>query len=90
MTRVVWSKRSLRNLNAIRAYVGQFNPLAAQRLALRLKNAGEGLRDFPDRGAPLSGGRRQLTSVPPYLIRYSVKTGVVSILEVRHAAEDAP
>jgi toxin ParE1/3/4 len=90
MTRVVWSKRSLRNINAIRAYVGQFNPLASQRLAIRLRNAGESLRDFPERGVLLSGDRRQLTSVPPYLIRYSYSGGIVSILEIRHAAENAP
>jgi toxin ParE1/3/4 len=90
MTRVVWSRRALQNINAIRAYVGQFSPLAAQRLALRLRNAGETLRDFPERGMAMSGARRQLTTVPPYLIRYIYHDSVVSILEVRHAAEDAP
>lgn len=90
MTKVIWTNRALRNVNTIRLYVRQFNPLAAQRLALRLLNAGDSLVDFPERGAPLPGARRQLTTVRPYLIRYRIDGGVVSILEVRHAAEDAP
>jgi plasmid stabilization system protein ParE len=89
MTRVVWTFKAIRNLNAIRTYIGQFSPLAAQRMALRLLISGEGLVDFPERGMPISDGRRQLTTTPPYLLRYRVEGEVVTILEVRHAAEDA-
>ena len=90
MTEVIWSFRATRDLNAIRWYISTFNPLAGQRMALRLIAAGDALVEFPDRGAPIRKGRRQLTTVPPYLLRYRVLAGVVTIIDIRHAAEDAP
>ncbi|HEY5105215.1 MAG TPA: type II toxin-antitoxin system RelE/ParE family toxin [Caulobacteraceae bacterium] len=71
---------------AIRAYIGQFAPLAAQRMALRLKFAGDSLDEHPDRGRLLGGGRRELLAVPPYLIRYRVRGETVQIIAVRHGA----
>jgi len=90
MTKVVWSFRAIRDLNAIRRYISTFNPLAGQRMALRLVSASDTLVDFPERGVTISKGRRQLTTEPPYLLRYRVSQGVVTIIDVRHAAEDAP
>ena len=89
VTDVVWTAQALRNLDTIRIYIAQFSPLASQRMALRLKASGDSLRDFPERGTPVGGGRRQLTHVPPYLIRYRIIGDRVVILDVRHAAEDA-
>jgi toxin ParE1/3/4 len=48
--------------------------------------AGQALDVQPLRGRPISGGRRELTTVYPYLIRYRVKATGVEILEVRHGA----
>jgi len=90
MTDVIWTARAVRNLRTIQAYIGEFSPLASQRMALRLKAAGDSLIDFPDRGVPISRGRRQLTHVPPYLIRYQRIGDRVVILDIRHAAENAP
>jgi len=59
-------------------------------MALRLLKAGDALVDFPERGVPIPRGRRQLTTVPPYLLRYKITDGVVTIIDIRHAAEDAP
>lgn len=59
-------------------------------MALRLVAAGDSLAEFPERGAPIAKGRRQLTTVRPYLLRYRVQDGVVTIIDIRHAAEDAP
>ena len=90
MARVVWTARAVRNLRTIQDYIGAFSPLASQRMALRLKAAADSLIEFPDRGAPISGGRRRLTHVSPYLIRYRRDGDRVIILDIRHAAEDAP
>lgn len=90
MTEVIWSFRATRDLNAIRRYISTFNPLAGQRMALRLVSAGDALVDFPERGVPISKGRRQLTTVRPYLLRYRMTGGDVTIIDIRHAAEDAP
>ena len=88
MTRGIWTVRSLRNLRSIQAYISDFNPLASQRISRRLKTAGDSLSEFPERGAPISGGRRQLTHIPPYLIRYRVANDLVVILDIRHAPQD--
>ena len=86
MRRVVWAQRALRDLEGIRDYIGQFAPLAAQRFALRLIATANELADHPLRGRPLAGGRRELTIIPPYLIRYRVSGDTVQILTIRHGA----
>jgi plasmid stabilization system protein ParE len=50
MRRVIWTTEATGNLTDIRAYIGSFNPLAAQRFALRLWNAAESLAEHPERG----------------------------------------
>lgn len=50
MARVVWTREALAHVEAIRFYIGQFDPAAAQRLAARLIDAGNGLRAFPRGG----------------------------------------
>jgi plasmid stabilization system protein ParE len=47
---VVWTRRALPKLERIRAYVGEFSPLASQRLALRLYNSDLALAETPLRG----------------------------------------
>ena len=86
MTDVVWSHRSLRDLEAIRSYIDQFAPLAAERLASRLTAAVESLIDNPERGRPVSNGVRELVVIRPYLIRYQVTPDTVQIIRIRHGA----
>ena len=86
MRRVVWTDEAVRNLETIAAYIADFSPLAAQRLALRLKAAGDSLAEQPDRGRPIGKDRRELVTVPPYLIRYRLRDGVAEIITVRHGA----
>jgi len=84
---VVWSDRALANIEAIVTYiVSQHSPLAAQRLGQRLLAAGDVLEAHPDRGRAIAHGRRELTVITPYLIRYRLKDDRVIILEVRHGA----
>jgi toxin ParE1/3/4 len=86
VVQVVWTRRALSDLVAIRAYIGQFNPLAAQRMALRLRVAGDSLQEHPERGRTV-GKRRELVIVRPYLIRYRIQAGRVEILAIRHGAQ---
>jgi plasmid stabilization system protein ParE len=60
--------------------------LAAQRLGQRLLLAGDALETSPDRGRPITRGRRELTVIAPYLIRYRLRGDQVIVLEVRHGA----
>ena len=86
MAEVVWTRRALRELRAVEIYIAQFSPNAAHHFAVRLYQAGVSLRDYPERGRRISGGRRELTVIPPYLIRYRLKDGVTQILTIRHGA----
>jgi toxin ParE1/3/4 len=86
LRRVIWTRPAQRDLEGIRAYIGQFNPLAAQRFAQRLVAAAESLNDSPDRGRLSGRKHRELTTVNPYVIRYRVAPDIVYILRVRHGA----
>jgi plasmid stabilization system protein ParE len=83
---VVWSLRARRDLASIRAYIGQVAPLAAERFTLRLIDAAESLAELAERGRPARGNVRELVAVAPYVIRYTVKAGQVSIIRIRHGA----
>ncbi|HEX6859688.1 MAG TPA: type II toxin-antitoxin system RelE/ParE family toxin [Caulobacteraceae bacterium] len=88
MAQIVWTRGAVLELLAIRAYVAQFSPLAAQRLAARLRSAANSLESSPDRGRPISRGRRELAVIHPYLIRYVREGERVIVLEIRHTARE--
>ena len=84
---VIWSPRATVDIEDIRAFIGNDSPLAAQRMALRLKNSGESLAMFPDRGRQAGRGMRELTIIYPYLIRYRIRDGHAEIVRVKHGAQ---
>jgi toxin ParE1/3/4 len=52
----------------------------------RLADAGNSLMDFPNRGRTTTNGRRELVTVPPYLLRYVVVDRTVFIVDIKHSA----
>jgi toxin ParE1/3/4 len=56
-------------------------------MALRLKQAGNDLGAFPDRGRRASRRLRELTLIYPYIIRYRVRGGEVEIVRIKHGAQ---
>jgi toxin ParE1/3/4 len=84
---VIWSPASLSDIGRAYNYIVDFNPRAAAELARRLKEAGNALSDFPERGRPIGGGRRELLVIWPYAIRYRITGRRVQILRVRHGAQ---
>ena len=46
----------------------------------------ESLSVFPERGRDAGEGRREMTIVWPYVLRYRVEGSIVYILRVRHGA----
>ncbi len=85
---VVWTESALDNLQAIRDYIQQFNPYAADKVAAEIIATGNGLINFPHRGRPVQGTslREAITSFP-YIIRYRISGNQVIILRVRHSAQ---
>ncbi len=85
MISVVWAKAALADLQLIRNYIADFNPRAAQGMGARIIEAGNGLAFFPLRGQAIPNSKlREMTIVPPYIIRYRVERERVVILRVRH------
>jgi plasmid stabilization system protein ParE len=86
MAKVVWNVAALTNLNQAIDYIEQFDPDAADRIGSRLLGLGESLAHFPHRGRRSSDGQREMTNVPPYILRYQVEDDLVTILRIRHGA----
>ena len=87
MRRIVWTEAAVEHLEAIVTYISAFNPTAAGRLAERLIAVADSLAEFPDRGRAAGGGRREVTTVWPYVLRYRVEGETVFILRIRHGAQ---
>lgn len=87
MSEVIWTEPALAHLEAIRAYIQQFNPKAAPQVAASLKALGDSLTHFPHRGRLVRGTvMRELISTYPYIIRYAIDGDKVVILRVRHTS----
>jgi len=88
LRKIVWTEEAISHLEAILAYVSAFNPGAASRLGERLIAVADSLAAFSERGRDAGEGRREMTSVWPYILRYRVKSDTVIILRIRHGARD--
>jgi toxin ParE1/3/4 len=86
--KVILSDRAANNIAAIRDYIGQDNPAAADRMVDKLVSAVRSLAQFPNRGRTgRIAGTRELVSVRPYIIVYRVGRDRVEISQIRHAAQ---
>ncbi|MGB0747212.1 MAG: type II toxin-antitoxin system RelE/ParE family toxin [Magnetospiraceae bacterium] len=76
----------------VRRYIGADNPEAAQRVARRLLDAVESLRDHPGKGRPgrLLGTRELVIIGTPYIVLYRVVETRIEILRVMHGARKWP
>lgn len=88
LAKVIWTDKAIADVVRIVDDIAAERPKAAARLAGNLMKAGAGLDLFPRRGRAIAGGRRELTTVPPYLIRYRITGRAVEILQVRHGARE--
>ncbi|MBU1383472.1 MAG: type II toxin-antitoxin system RelE/ParE family toxin [Alphaproteobacteria bacterium] len=72
MRRVIWSDQALEQLEANTTYVRTDSPAAAARLEARIVGKADSLVMMPDRGRPVSRGRRVIAVTPTYLLCYAV------------------
>ena len=86
LRKIVWTDEAVGHLEAIVAYISAFNPAAAGRFGERLIAVADSLAEFPDRGRDGGDGRREMTTVRPYVLRYRVEADRVIILRIRHGA----
>ncbi len=94
MTRhtIRWTKRALRRLDEIGAYIAQDSPAASARVVARIVLAADALVEHPGLGRPgrLTGSRELAFSDIPYIIPYRVTRHDIEILTVMHTSQQWP
>lgn len=88
MHKIVWTDEAIAHLEAIVTYVSAYDLAAAEKLGRRLIELADSLAEFPNRGRDTGDGRREMTIVPPYVLRYRVDGARVIILRIRHGARE--
>ncbi|AGB73999.1 MULTISPECIES: type II toxin-antitoxin system RelE/ParE family toxin [Rhizobium] len=89
--RIRWTKRALRRLDRIGAYIQKDNPDAAARAVARIVSAVDMLSEFPATGrvGRINGTRELVLADIPYIIPYRVEQDI-EILTVMHAHQRWP
>lgn len=89
---VEWLDESIQDLKALRQYIAQDNPMAADRIAKRLVEAVNLLSYHPAMGRPgrVHHTRELIVSGTPYIIPYCVKNNRIEILRVLHGTMQWP
>jgi toxin ParE1/3/4 len=89
----VWSPEAIDDLAALRAYIEQDDPAAAQRLTFRIiKNVERLLPNNPEIGRPgrVPGTRELVIPKPPFIVPYRLVGNTIQILRVFHGARRWP
>jgi addiction module RelE/StbE family toxin len=90
--KVIWLRRALWHLSAIRRYISEDNPDAALAMLQRIYESANRLEIFPEIGRPgRVPGTRELPIVnSPYIVVYQIGHENVEILAVFHSARRWP
>jgi toxin ParE1/3/4 len=89
----IWSPEAIADLVALRAYIEQDDPAAAQRVALHIiHNIETLLPDNPEMGRPgrVPGTRELVIPRTPYIVPYRLVGSTIQVLRVFHAARRWP
>jgi toxin ParE1/3/4 len=89
---VVWSRRAIDNLIALRDYIAEDSPRSAGIVARQILDAVELLTTQPHIGRPgrLTGTRELVIAGTPYVIPYRVRRGRLELLAVFHGRQKWP
>ncbi|PHK92887.1 type II toxin-antitoxin system mRNA interferase toxin, RelE/StbE family [Pseudoroseomonas rhizosphaerae] len=89
---VRYTRQALADLDAARDYIALDNPRAAAALAARLREAIDGLRQFPERGRAgrVPGTRELVVPSTPFVVPYRVAGREIHVLAVLHGARAWP
>jgi toxin ParE1/3/4 len=89
---VVWSRRALRHLVALRGYIERDSEASAALVAGRIVNAVDRLESHPELGRPgrIFGTRELVVPGTPFLIAYRVRGGRLELIAVLHGRQRWP
>jgi addiction module RelE/StbE family toxin len=90
--RVRWSLPAVDQLCAIRSYIAQDSPDAANRIAAKILSATDKLVQFPSIGriGRIAGSRELIISGLPYIVTYRVLDEVIDVASVIHTSRKWP
>ena len=89
----VWSPEAINDLAALRAYIEQDDPAAAQRVALHIiENVETLLPRHPEIGRPgrIPGTRELVIPRTPFIVPYRLVGNSIQILRIFHGARRWP
>lgn len=86
--RIRWLEETIYDLQALRQYIEQENPLAANHIAKRIVKAVESLVLHPEigRAGRVPNTRELVISGTPYIVPYQVTEQGLEILRILHGA----
>lgn len=86
--RLVLAKRALGDLTDAITFIAQDDPVAAERMAVRIREAGSLLIEFPNLGQPISDRGQRVFSVTgtPFRLIYRVAADRLTVLRIWHGA----
>lgn len=89
---VVWTARALRDVAALRSYISQDQPPAAERQVELILATVDGLARFPHRGRPgrRAGTRELVVGQTPFLVAYRLRRDFIEVLRVLHGRQRWP
>jgi toxin ParE1/3/4 len=90
---ILWSPEAIEDLNSLRTYIAEDNPLAARRVVLQIMlNIERLLPDNPRMGRPgrVSGTRELVIAKTPFIAPYRLQRNVIQILRIYHGARCWP
>jgi len=90
--RIRWTRRALRRLDEIGAYVERDNPVAAASVVARIAAAVDLLVDHPEMGRTgrAKGTRELVLADISYVVPYRVGVADIEIITVMHVAQKWP
>ncbi len=83
-----WTNKALDNLGAAVEYIAADNPTAAKKVAQKIWDSVQLLKDRPGLGRPgrVGGTRELVISGLPYIVPYMEKDGMLVILRIMHSS----
>jgi toxin ParE1/3/4 len=90
--KITWSRRAVAHLAAIRGYIEQDDPGAAERVARRIAECVERLAAQPLLGRPgrARGTRELVITGTPYIVPYRLKRNGLEMIAVFHGRQKWP
>jgi toxin ParE1/3/4 len=90
--RILWSRRAIANLTALRDYIAEDSPASAAMVAQRVLTTIEMLAKQPQIGRPgrIAGTRELIVPGTPYIVPYRVRGDKLELIAVFHGRQNWP